>query len=75
MEVNGDIAEAQRAYLDFLDDGDNDKVYHEAVRNMIKNEETRLIVNIADVRRHDNARGEKLLNRKDKNMNLFTFRT
>ena len=70
MEVNGDIAEAQRAYLDFLDDGDTDKVYHEAVRNMIKNEETRLVVNIADVRRHDNNRGEKLLNR-----NSFKFWT
>ena len=26
MEVNGDLAEAQRVYLEFLDDGDGDKV-------------------------------------------------
>ena len=62
MEINAEIAEAQRQYLEFLDDGEGDKVYHESVRNMIKNEETRLIVNIADIRRHDALRGEQLLN-------------
>ena len=61
MEVNGDIAEAQRTYLEFLDDGEGDKVYHESVRNMIKNDECRLVVNIADIRRHDAKRGDNLL--------------
>ncbi|CBY19279.1 unnamed protein product [Oikopleura dioica] len=57
-----DIQEAARVYLNFLDDGDNENKYHTEVTEMVRREETRLIVDIADLRRHDMERAERLLN-------------
>uniref|UniRef100_A0AAY4B327 DNA replication licensing factor MCM3 n=1 Tax=Denticeps clupeoides TaxID=299321 RepID=A0AAY4B327_9TELE len=53
-----EMREAQRDYLDFLDDDQDQGVYQSRVRDMISDNKFRLIVNINDLRR----RNEKLLN-------------
>ncbi|XP_056377767.1 maternal DNA replication licensing factor mcm3 isoform X4 [Hyla sarda] len=54
--------EAQRDYLDFLDDDQDQGVYHGKVRDMIAANEHRLIVNLNELRRKNERRANILLN-------------
>ncbi|KAM9779422.1 DNA replication licensing factor MCM3 [Syngnathus typhle] len=56
------MREAQRDYLDFLDDDQDQAVYQSKVRDMISENKSRLIVNINDLRRRNEARAAKLMN-------------
>ena len=60
---SGALNEAQTAYLSFLDDDRDEKVRHQAVKEMIEQKGQRLIVNIGELRRHDKTRdrAERLL--------------
>nr|CAA72333.1 B24 protein [Triturus carnifex] len=49
-------------YLDFLDDDQDQGVYHGKVRDMISENQHRLIVNLNDLRRKSEARANRLLN-------------
>ncbi|XP_078541802.1 maternal DNA replication licensing factor mcm3-like [Lissotriton helveticus] len=66
MDVVGfddqELREAQREYLDFLDDDQDQGVYHGKVRDMISENQHRLIVNMNDLRRKSEARANRLLN-------------
>ncbi|KAL7872039.1 hypothetical protein SRHO_G00070220 [Serrasalmus rhombeus] len=57
-----EMREAQRDYLDFLDDDQDQGVYQSKVRDMINENKFRLIVNINDLRRRNEARAAKLMN-------------
>lgn len=57
-----EMREAQRDYLDFLDDDQDQGVYQSKVREMISENKGRLIVNINDLRRRNEARAAKLMN-------------
>ncbi|XP_066532620.1 MCM3 minichromosome maintenance deficient 3 (S. cerevisiae), like [Hoplias malabaricus] len=57
-----ELREAQREYLDFLDDDQDQGVYHEKVRSMVSEGQSRLIVNINDLRRRNEKRAKELLN-------------
>uniref|UniRef100_A0A8B9JNV6 DNA replication licensing factor MCM3 n=1 Tax=Astyanax mexicanus TaxID=7994 RepID=A0A8B9JNV6_ASTMX len=56
-----ELREAQREYLDFLDDDQDQGVYHEKVRNMVSEGQSRLIININDLRRRNEKRAKELL--------------
>ncbi|KAG7316662.1 hypothetical protein KOW79_020203 [Hemibagrus wyckioides] len=56
-----ELREAQREYLDFLDDDQDQGVYHEKVRSMVSEGQSRLIVNINDLRRRNEKRAKELL--------------
>ncbi|XP_023679466.2 MCM3 minichromosome maintenance deficient 3 (S. cerevisiae), like isoform X1 [Paramormyrops kingsleyae] len=56
-----ELREAQREYLDFLDDDQDQGIYHEKVRNMVSECRCRLIVNINDLRRRNERRAKALL--------------
>ncbi|XP_048885700.1 MCM3 minichromosome maintenance deficient 3 (S. cerevisiae), like [Brienomyrus brachyistius] len=56
-----ELREAQREYLDFLDDDQDQGIYHEKVRNMVSECRCRLIVNINDLRRRNEKRAKALL--------------
>ncbi|XP_034436129.1 DNA replication licensing factor MCM3 [Hippoglossus hippoglossus] len=56
-----EMREAQRDYLDFLDDDQDQGVYQSKVRDMISENKARLIVNINDLRRRNEARAAKLM--------------
>ncbi|KXJ29335.1 Zygotic DNA replication licensing factor mcm3 [Exaiptasia diaphana] len=53
----------QREYLDFLDDDEDQGVYHGKVRDMITRNEYRLLVNVNDLRRKNEKRANLLLNK------------
>ncbi|KAM4712903.1 DNA replication licensing factor MCM3 [Anableps anableps] len=57
-----EMREAQRDYLDFLDDEQDQGIYQSKVRDMIGENKARLIVNINDLRRRNEARAAKLMN-------------
>ncbi|KAJ8410306.1 hypothetical protein AAFF_G00202870 [Aldrovandia affinis] len=57
-----EMREAQRDYLDFLDDDEDQGVYQSKVRDMINDNKSRLIVNVNDLRRRNETRAVKLLN-------------
>ncbi|XP_051952056.1 zygotic DNA replication licensing factor mcm3-like [Xyrauchen texanus] len=57
-----EMREAQRDYLDFLDDDQDQGIYQSKVRQMISDNKSRLIVNINDLRRRNETRAVKLLN-------------
>ncbi|XP_041832653.1 DNA replication licensing factor MCM3 [Melanotaenia boesemani] len=57
-----EMREAQRDYLDFLDDEQDQGIYQSKVRDMISENKARLIVNINDLRRRNEARAAKLMN-------------
>ncbi|XP_053737084.1 DNA replication licensing factor MCM3 [Synchiropus splendidus] len=57
-----EMREAQRDYLDFLDDDQDQGVYQSKVRDMISENKSRLIVNINDLRRRNEGRAAKLMN-------------
>ncbi|CAG5927877.1 DNA replication licensing factor MCM3 [Menidia menidia] len=56
-----EMREAQREYLDFLDDDQDQGIYQSKVRDMISENKARLIVNINDLRRRNEARASKLM--------------
>lgn len=56
------LREAQREYLDFLDDEQDQGIYQSKVRDMISENVYRLIVNINDLRRKNEKRAHQLLN-------------
>ncbi|XP_019947501.1 DNA replication licensing factor MCM3 [Paralichthys olivaceus] len=56
-----EMREAQRDYLDFLDDDQDQGVYQSKVRDMIGENKARLIVNINDLRRRNEVRAAKLM--------------
>ncbi|KAL2089405.1 hypothetical protein ACEWY4_014093 [Coilia grayii] len=56
-----ELREAQREYLDFLDDDQDQGVYQEKVRTMISEGQYRLLVNINDLRRKNEKRARELL--------------
>uniref|UniRef100_A0A8C7MQ36 DNA replication licensing factor MCM3 n=1 Tax=Oncorhynchus kisutch TaxID=8019 RepID=A0A8C7MQ36_ONCKI len=66
-----ELREAQREYLDFLDDNQDQGVYHERVRSMVSENRCRLIVNINDLRRRNEKRAKALL--KDSFNELVAF--
>uniref|UniRef100_A0A8C8F6T1 DNA replication licensing factor MCM3 n=1 Tax=Oncorhynchus tshawytscha TaxID=74940 RepID=A0A8C8F6T1_ONCTS len=66
-----ELREAQREYLDFLDDNQDQGVYHERVRSMVSENRCRLIVNINDLRRRNEKRAKALL--KDSFNELIAF--
>uniref|UniRef100_A0A4W5KQ42 DNA replication licensing factor MCM3 n=1 Tax=Hucho hucho TaxID=62062 RepID=A0A4W5KQ42_9TELE len=66
-----ELREAQREYLDFLDDDQDQGVYHERVRSMVSENRCRLIVNINDLRRRNEKRANALL--KDSFSELVAF--
>ncbi|TNN32939.1 DNA replication licensing factor MCM3 [Liparis tanakae] len=55
------MREAQRDYLDFLDDDQDQGVYQSKVREMISDNKGRLVVNINDLRRRNEARAAQLM--------------
>ncbi|KAJ8276841.1 hypothetical protein GJAV_G00068510 [Gymnothorax javanicus] len=57
-----ELREAQREYLDFLDDDQDQGIYHEKVRSMVAACGSRLIVNVNDLRRKNEKRAKALLN-------------
>ncbi|XP_067273884.1 DNA replication licensing factor MCM3 [Pseudorasbora parva] len=57
-----ELREAQRDYLDFLDDDQDQGIYQSKVRQMISENKSRLIVNLNDLRRRNDKRAAKLLN-------------
>ncbi|XP_029966772.1 DNA replication licensing factor MCM3 [Salarias fasciatus] len=57
-----EMREAQRDYLDFLDDDQDQGIYQSKVRDMISENKARLIVNINDLRRRNDVRAAKLMN-------------
>ncbi|KAM9307811.1 maternal DNA replication licensing factor mcm3 [Gastrophryne carolinensis] len=57
-----ELREAQREYLDFLDDDQDQGVYHGKVRDMIGANEHRLIVNLNELRQKNERRANRLLN-------------
>ncbi|XP_078449831.1 DNA replication licensing factor MCM3 [Lampetra planeri] len=59
---NQELREAKRAYLDFLDDDEDQGVYYGKVRDMINDNQCRLVVNINDLRRKNEKRASLLLN-------------
>ncbi|KAM6464164.1 DNA replication licensing factor MCM3 [Liasis olivaceus] len=59
---DAELREAQRDYLDFLDDEEDQGIYQTKVRDMISDNGYRLIVNINDLRRKNEKRASRLLN-------------
>ncbi|XP_053314608.1 DNA replication licensing factor MCM3 [Spea bombifrons] len=63
MEVDDqELREAQREFLDFLDDEEDQGIYQSKVRDMISENQYRLIVNINDLRRKNEKRANQLMN-------------
>jgi len=60
-EVDQRLRESQREYADFLDDSDDQGIYHNLVREMVENKGQRLIVSINDLRRKKPERAKALL--------------
>ncbi|KAJ7389281.1 MCM DNA helicase complex subunit [Desmophyllum pertusum] len=56
------LRQLQREYLDFLDDDEDQGIYHGKVRDMISKKECRLIVNINDLRRKNEKRAIEIIN-------------
>ncbi|KAJ1148955.1 hypothetical protein NDU88_001779 [Pleurodeles waltl] len=57
-----EMREAQRDYLDFLDDEEDQGIYQSKVRDMISDNRFRLIVNVNDLRKKNEARANLLTN-------------
>ncbi|XP_044773248.1 DNA replication licensing factor MCM3 isoform X1 [Neomonachus schauinslandi] len=56
-----ELREAQRDYLDFLDDEEDQGIYQSKVRELISDNQYRLIVNVNDLRRKNEKRATRLL--------------
>ncbi|NXD65949.1 MCM3 factor, partial [Eolophus roseicapillus] len=59
---DAELREAQRDYLDFLDDEEDQGIYSGKVREMISDNRYRLLVSINDLRRKNEKRANRLLN-------------
>ncbi|NXK81609.1 MCM3 factor, partial [Amazona guildingii] len=59
---DAELREAQRDYLDFLDDEGDQGIYSSKVREMISDNRYRLLVSINDLRRKNEKRANRLLN-------------
>lgn len=57
-----ELREAQRDYLDFLDDEEDQGIYQNKVRELISDNQYRLIVSVNDLRRKNEKRANRLLN-------------
>ncbi|KAG8445832.1 hypothetical protein GDO86_010571 [Hymenochirus boettgeri] len=57
-----EMREAQREYLDFLDDEEDQGIYQNKVRDMISDNRYRLTVNINDLRKKNEKRANLLMN-------------
>lgn len=60
-ETDHKLREIQREYLEFLDDDQDQWVYQQKVKDMIADNEVRLVVNINDLRRKNPKRAAELL--------------
>ncbi|XP_071804453.1 DNA replication licensing factor MCM3-like [Asterias amurensis] len=60
-DIDQQLRDYQREYLDFFDDNADQGVYNQKVRDMITKNRTRLIVNINDLRRKAPKRALRLL--------------
>ncbi|XP_069584454.1 DNA replication licensing factor MCM3 [Ranitomeya imitator] len=58
-----ELREAQREYLDFLDDEEDQGIYQSKVRDMISDNQYRLIVNVNDLRRKNEKRARQLMDK------------
>ncbi|NXC89689.1 MCM3 factor, partial [Cercotrichas coryphoeus] len=56
---DAELREAQRDYLDFLDDEEDQGIYQSKVRDMISDNQYRLVVNINDLRRKNEKRASR----------------
>ncbi|XP_059158945.1 zygotic DNA replication licensing factor mcm3-like [Physella acuta] len=61
-EVDQHLRQIQSEYLDFLDDQDDQGIYHQKVRDMVANNDVRIKININDLRRKNPKRCNLLLN-------------
>uniref|UniRef100_H3DPC1 DNA replication licensing factor MCM3 n=1 Tax=Tetraodon nigroviridis TaxID=99883 RepID=H3DPC1_TETNG len=61
MVDDHEMREAQRDYVDFLDDDQDQGIYQGKIQTMISENKARLIVNINDLRRRNEARAAKLM--------------
>jgi len=65
MTTTGDVdlklREVQREYLDFLDDDQDQGLYQQKVKDMIADNQVRLVVNINDLRRKNITRATQLV--------------
>ena len=62
MDIDQDLRDYQKEYLDFIDDENDQGIYHEKIREMIRTNSHRLIVNINDLRKKNPKRAIGLLN-------------
>jgi len=60
-DVDQRIRDTQREYAEFLDDYNRDGIYTQLVKDMVSSKQTRLIVNINDLRRVNPQRAQSLL--------------
>uniref|UniRef100_A0A8D0GGT9 DNA replication licensing factor MCM3 n=1 Tax=Sphenodon punctatus TaxID=8508 RepID=A0A8D0GGT9_SPHPU len=68
---DAELREAQRDYLDFLDDEEDQGIYQSKVRDMISDNQYRLIVNVNELRRKNEKRANRLLNNAFEEMVAF----
>lgn len=61
MDEDQEIREFQREYTEFLDDKDDQGLYDAKIRDLIRENHVRLIVNINDLRKKNIRRATKLL--------------
>lgn len=61
-DIDQRLIDIQREYVDFLDDGEDQGIYQQKVRDMITDDKCRLVVNINDLRKKNPKRAQSLLN-------------
>ncbi|XP_039290913.1 zygotic DNA replication licensing factor mcm3 [Nilaparvata lugens] len=61
-ELDQKLREYQNEYLQFLDDEEDQGIYHKKVKQMIENNRIRLTVNVNDLRKKNPQRANNLLN-------------
>lgn len=60
-DIDQRIRDTQREYAEFLDDYNRDGIYTQLVKDMVSNKQTRLVVNINDLRRVNPKRAQSLV--------------
>lgn len=60
-EIEQRLRNIQKEYLSFLDDEENQNVYHKKVKTMIDDKSQRLLIDINDMRKKNPARTQELL--------------
>ncbi|XP_044727671.1 DNA replication licensing factor Mcm3 isoform X1 [Chrysoperla carnea] len=63
QELDQHLRDIQRDYLNFLDDGEDQGIYMNAVKNMLADDKRRLVVNVNDLRRKNPERAAALLSK------------